>query len=117
MPCKPIVRRRIGFPALSYKWDYCQTRTVVESSKYFDPIEPALPEDEQAARAKRQQHAEWGLAVSRLGGVNIEPEMLHQLQCYINGELSLEELTRVDHPPGRPSQVYQVVAQREKFAG
>lgn len=85
-------------------------------SKYFEAISSDLPEVEQAARAKRQRHAEWGVAVSRLGGTEVEPELLQELQRYINGELSLEELVRQDYPPGRLTQVYQVVARREQFA-
>ncbi len=76
------------------------------SSKHFAPIDPDLPEAEQVARTKRQQHAEWGVAVSRLGGLDIEPELLQELQRYIDGELSLEELVQLDYPPGVPTQVY-----------
>lgn len=118
MPCKLICKYRQLFPFNPVQGGICLTRIVVEtSSKYFDPIDPDLPEAEQAARAKRQHHAEWGVAVSRLGGIDVAPDLVRELQRYINGELSLEELARLDHPPGLPTQVYQVVARREQFAG
>jgi hypothetical protein len=90
---------------------------VENESKYFTPIDDNLPDDEQDACAKRQHHAEWGVAVSRLGGLAIEPEVVQELQRYINGEVSLEELSRPDYPPGQSSQVFQVVARRAHFAG
>ena len=76
-----------------------------------------MPEAARAARAKRQQHAEWGVAVCRLGDTEVAPELLAKLQRYINGELSLEELVRLDLPAGLSTLVYQVVAQREQYAG
>lgn len=86
-------------------------------SPYFKPLEAALPEEEQAARAKRQRHAEWGLAVARLGGTQTAPELLAELQRYIDGEVSLAELAQAGHPPGQPNQVFRDVARRERFAG
>ena len=85
---------------------------AVDQSNFFNVIDPDLPEEEQAARAKWQQHAEWGVGVSRLGGIEPEPELLRDLQRYIDGELSLTALIRVDHPQGPSGQVYQVVARR-----
>lgn len=117
MPYTRIATRYIRFQALSYR-GHCPTKPVVEnSSKYFAPISPDLPEAEQAACAKRQQHAEWGVAVSRLGGIDVEPELLQELQRYINGELSLAELVSQEYPAGQPAQVYRVVARRAQFAG
>lgn len=57
------------------------------------------------------------MGVSRLGGIEPEPEVLRDLQRYIDGELSLADLIRADHPPGPSGQVYQVVARRQAFAG
>ena len=42
---------------------------AVDQNSFFNLIDPDLPEEERAARTKRQQHAEWGVGVSRLGGV------------------------------------------------
>jgi hypothetical protein len=83
-------------------------------SKYFVPIDAALPEAEQQARAKRQRHAEWGVAVAGLGGTNPPPELLAELQRYIDGAVSLAELCRPDQASPRVVKVYEAVAYREK---
>lgn len=88
----------------------------MSNSQYFSPIDTALPEIEQQARAKRQNHAEWGIAIARLGGTIPAAELLHELQRYINGEVSIQELARNGHPPGQLNHVLQNVANREHFA-
>lgn len=90
---------------------------AVPDSSHFPPIDATLPDEEQAARAKRQHCAEWGLAVARLGGTETAPDLLAGLQRYIDGEVSLAELSQAGHPPGQPNQVFQDVARRERFAG
>ena len=63
---------------------------------FFDRIDPALAAPEQEARAKRQRTAEWGLALTRLGGTHADAAQLQELQRYIDGDLSLEEYTRTN---------------------
>ena len=76
---------------------------------YFTPIDPALPEAEQAARAKRQRHAEWGVAVAGLGGTRPTPGLVAELQAYVDGTRTLDELTQAAPPVAR---VFQAVAHR-----
>ena len=83
----------------------------------FQPVDTTLSEEEQAACAKRQRHAEWGLAVARLGDIETGPELLAELQRYINGEVSLAELAQTGYPSGQSNPVYQDVAHRERFVG
>ena len=85
-------------------------------SRYFLPIDPELPEAEQQAHAKRQRHAEWGVAVAGLGGTLPAPELLAELQRYINGEVSLAELCRMGQSSPPIIKVYVAVAYREKVA-
>ena len=86
-------------------------------SKNFAPIDPNLPEADRLARAKRLQHAEWGLAIARLGGTEPTPALLRELQRYIDGEVSLQELSQGSLIASPADQVYQAVAHREEFAG
>lgn len=86
-------------------------------SKNFAPIDHNLPEADRLARAKRQQHAEWGLAIARLGGTEPTPALLRELQRYIDGEVSLQELSQGSLIASPADQVYQAVAHREEFAG
>jgi hypothetical protein len=85
-------------------------------SKYFKAIPPDLPEAEQAARRKRQNHAEWGIAVAALGGTLPGAPILTELQRYIDGELSIEELAGLGQPPRPETKVFEAVVQRERIS-
>jgi hypothetical protein len=89
----------------------------MDRKSYFSEIDPALPPAEQAARAKRQRHAEWGIAIARLGGTEPTPSLLQELQQYIDGEVGLDVLSQESIAAGPAQQVLQAVAQREQFAG
>ncbi|HEX8658058.1 MAG TPA: hypothetical protein VF690_11005 [Hymenobacter sp.] len=65
---------------------------------YFAPIDPGLPEAEQAARAKRQRHAKWGVA--GLAGAFPTPELVVELQAYVDGYRGLAELPQAAPPAG-----------------
>ncbi|WP_400193663.1 antitoxin VbhA family protein [Hymenobacter sp. B81] len=84
-------------------------------SKYFKDLPPGLSEAEGAARRKRQQHAEWGIAVAAMGGTTPSEAALTELQRYIDGELSLEELARLGHPPRPETRVFEATANRERI--
>jgi hypothetical protein len=84
--------------------------------RYFTPISSHLPEAEQQARAKRQRHAEWGLAVARLGGTEPTAALLAELQLYIDGQVSLQTLCQQSPEASPADHVYQAVARREQFA-
>lgn len=89
----------------------------LDRNQLFAVIDGALPPAEQQDRAKRQQHAEWDLAVARLGDLKSTPALMGHLQHYINGERSLPELIQLDHAAGVFTPVYQLVARHEAFAG
>ena len=82
----------------------------------FTPVSPDLPADEQAARHKRQQHAEWGVAASRLGREDITPAILWDLQRYIDGTLSLEALEVLGEPMSPAARVVASTVNRARFA-
>jgi hypothetical protein len=85
-------------------------------SKYFRAIPADLPEDEQAARRKRQHHAEWGIAVAALGGTLPPASILTELQRYIDGDLSIEDLAGLGHPPRTETKAIEAVVQRERIS-
>ncbi|RTQ49144.1 hypothetical protein EJV47_13430 [Hymenobacter gummosus] len=85
-------------------------------SKYFRAIPADLPEDEQAARRKRQNHAEWGIAVAALGGTLPAASILTELQRYIDGELTIEDLAGLGHPPRPETKAFDAVVQRERLS-
>lgn len=86
------------------------------SSKYFKDISADLPEAEQAARHKRQAHAEWGIAVAALGGTIPNAAILTELQRYIDGELTIEELAGLGHPPRPETKAFEAVVHRERLS-
>lgn len=85
-------------------------------SKYFKDIAADLPEAEQAARQKRQNHAEWGIAVAALGGTIPSATILTELQRYIDGEMTIEELAGLGHPPRPETKAFEAVVQRERLS-
>ncbi|MCB2410798.1 hypothetical protein [Hymenobacter lucidus] len=86
-------------------------------STYFKPISSALPEEEVAARLKRQRHAEWGIAVASMGGTGPRPELLHELQRYIDGELTIQQLAQLPYPPDvKASPAIQAILTRERLS-
>ncbi|QNP54290.1 hypothetical protein [Hymenobacter qilianensis] len=82
---------------------------------YFTPIPEELPAAERAARLKRQQHAEWGIAVARLGGTEPGTAILQELQRYIDGQVSLQQLAGQDELPRPSARVLEATLQREEF--
>ncbi|QHJ07681.1 antitoxin VbhA family protein [Hymenobacter busanensis] len=82
--------------------------------KYFEPIPEGLPEADAAARLKRLRHAEWGIAVSRLGGTLPDPKLIAELQRYINGELTIAEVAGIVEPPA--SAAIQAIVTRERLS-
>ncbi|WP_460676271.1 hypothetical protein [Hymenobacter coalescens] len=86
------------------------------SSSYFTPIPADLPENEQAARRKRQNHAEWGIAVASLGGTAPGHAILIELQRYIDGELSIEDLAGLGEPPRPETKAFEAVVHRERLS-
>ncbi|HEX8350389.1 MAG TPA: antitoxin VbhA family protein [Hymenobacter sp.] len=86
------------------------------SSKFFTLIPPDLSPEEQAARRKRQQQAEWGVAVARLGGGEPSAYVLADLQRYIDGELTLAEVAEVTNRPSQLSPAYQALLTRAKLS-
>ncbi len=89
----------------------------MERKSYFSVIDPSLPPAKQAARAKRQRHAEWGIAIAALGGTEPTPALLIELQQYIDGDIGLDKLAQKSIAVGPAQQVLQAVMQREHFAG
>ena len=85
-------------------------------SRYFKDIAADLPEAEQAARQKRQNHAEWGIAVAALGGSTPSATILTDLQRYIDGELTIEELAGLGQPPRPENRAFEAVVQRERIS-
>ncbi|MBC6609243.1 hypothetical protein H8B13_20660 [Hymenobacter sp. BT188] len=83
---------------------------------YFTPISPDLPPAERAARLKRQMHAEWGIAVARLGGTEPCVAIVQELQRYIDGQVTLQELAGQDQLPLPSTRVLQATLQRETFS-
>lgn len=69
------------------------------ASKYFTPFPADLAPAELAQRQKRQRQAEWGVAVAQLGGTMPGSRVMADLQRYIDGELTLEEVSRLTHQP------------------
>ncbi|WP_457084572.1 hypothetical protein [Hymenobacter sp. HD11105] len=86
------------------------------ASSTFTPIPTQLPAAERAARRKRQQHAEWGIAVTRLGGTEPCRAILQELQRYIDGQVSLPELAGQDELPQPSARVLEATRQREEFS-
>ncbi|SHJ81852.1 hypothetical protein SAMN02745146_0252 [Hymenobacter daecheongensis DSM 21074] len=76
----------------------------------FNPLPAGLSEAETAARLKRQRCAEWGVAVAALGGTPPSPEIISELQRYIDGEITLAEFALADEFPA-----YQAVVTRERL--
>ncbi|MFC7671086.1 hypothetical protein ACFQT0_29595 [Hymenobacter humi] len=68
------------------------------------------------ARARRQRHAEWGIAIARLGGTEPTPSLLAEFQAYIDGTGRLDELQQ-ESLRWAPRSVYSAVSHREQFAG
>ncbi|UOQ51697.1 hypothetical protein [Hymenobacter cellulosivorans] len=86
-------------------------------SPYFKPIPADLPETEAAARLKRQRHAEWGIAVASMGGAGPKPELLHELQRYIDGELTIEQIAQLPYSPEvQKSPAIQAILTRERLS-
>jgi|GEM_PF-5948551 len=77
----------------------------------FNPLPEGLSEAETTARLKRQRCAEWGVAVAALGGTPPSPEILSELQRYIDGDITLAEFAFADDFPA-----YQAVVTRERLA-
>ncbi|GAB2470799.1 hypothetical protein GCM10011375_38560 [Hymenobacter qilianensis] len=82
----------------------------------FTPIPDELPAAERAARRKRQRHAEWGIAVARLGGTEPCRAIVQELQRYIDGEVSLQQLAGQDELPRPSARVLEATRQREEFS-
>ncbi|TGE24353.1 hypothetical protein E5K00_03820 [Hymenobacter aquaticus] len=84
---------------------------------YFNPIPTDLPEQEAAARQKRQRHAEWGIAVASMGGTGPKPELLLELQRYIDGELTIQQIAQLPYSSelGK-SAALQAILTRERLS-
>ncbi|GAA4371576.1 antitoxin VbhA family protein [Hymenobacter koreensis] len=82
--------------------------------KYFEPIPDGLPKAEAAARLKRQRHAEWGVAVCRLGGTLPDHKLIAELQRYINGEITIAQVAGVVDPP--MAAAVQAIVTRERLS-
>ncbi|TGE18051.1 hypothetical protein [Hymenobacter elongatus] len=84
---------------------------------YFKPISADLPEQEVAARLKRQRHAEWGIAVASMGGAGPKPELLLELQRYVDGELTIQQIAQLPHLPNdQGSPAIQAILTRERLS-
>ncbi|MCC2548395.1 hypothetical protein LJY25_18255 [Hymenobacter sp. BT175] len=83
-------------------------------TNFFNPIPDDLPPAEAEARRKRQGHAEWGIAVARLGGTLPAPKLLAELQRYIDGELTIAQVAGVVEPPQSPA--IMAIQNREKLS-
>lgn len=86
------------------------------TSKYFTPFPPDLSAEELTARQQRQRQAEWGIAVARLGGGEPSAYVLADLQRYINGELTLDEVAEITNRPNALSPAYQAMVTRAKLS-
>ncbi|MCB2377048.1 hypothetical protein LGH70_05610 [Hymenobacter sp. BT635] len=83
---------------------------------YFKPIPTDLPEQEAVARLKRQRHAEWGIAVASMGGTGPKPALLLELQRYIDGELTIQQIAQLPYPPEvNQSTALQAILTRERL--
>ena len=82
----------------------------------FAPLPPDLPPEEHAARRKRQHQVEWGVAVARLGGTEPSSALLQELQRYIDGQVSLQELAGSSELPRPSARVLEATLQREEFS-
>jgi hypothetical protein len=86
-------------------------------STYFKPIPADLPEPEVAARLKRQRHAEWGIAVASMGGTGPRPELVQELQRYVDGELTIQQIAQLPHPPNEKiSPALEAILTRERLS-
>ena len=85
-------------------------------SKYFNPLPPDLPVEELAARQQRLRQAEWGVAVARLSGGEPSAYVLADLQRYIDGELTLNEVAEITNRPNALSPAYQALVTRAKLS-
>ena len=85
-------------------------------SKYFKPFPPDLSAPELAARQARQRQAEWGVAVAQLGGGAPPAYVLTDLQRYIDGELTLDEVAEITNRPNALSPAYQAMVTRAKLS-
>jgi len=83
---------------------------------YFATLPPDLPVAEITARRRRQRHAEWGVAVARMGGAPLDENIIAGLQAYINGALSIEELARIESEQ-QPSPAYLATLTRHRLSG
>jgi hypothetical protein len=86
------------------------------TSKYFAPFPAGLAPEELAARQKRQRQAEWGVAVAALGGGVPGPAVLADLQRYINGELTLDEVAELTNQRDSLSPAYQALLTRAQLS-
>jgi len=86
------------------------------ASKYFKPFPADLSAEELAARQQRQRQSEWGLAVARLGGGEPSAYVLADLQRYIDGELTLDEVADLTNRPNSLSPAYQALVTRAKLS-
>lgn len=82
----------------------------------FTPICSDLPEAEQEACRKRQRYAEWGVAVARLSKSEVTLDILRDLQRYIDGALSLEELEALGEPASPAARVLVATVSRARFS-
>jgi len=83
---------------------------------YFTALPPDLPADEITARRQRQRYAEWGLSVATMSGTPPAPEVIANLQAYINGEIQIEDLARMGaDDPELPSPAYLATLSRHRL--
>ncbi|TGE28567.1 hypothetical protein [Hymenobacter metallicola] len=84
---------------------------------YFKPIPADLPQPEAAARLKRQRHAEWGIAVASMGGIGPKPELLQELQRYIDGELTIQQIAQLPYSSDvNQSPALEAILTRERLS-
>ena len=77
----------------------------------FEPLPTGLSDADSATRLKRQRCAEWGVAVASMSGTPPNEEIIHELQRYIDGDITLAEFAFADEFPA-----YQSVVTRERLA-
>jgi hypothetical protein len=83
---------------------------------YFSALPSDLPADELAARRQRQRYAEWGLSVATMSGNPPAPAVIENLQAYINGEIQIEDLARMDaDDQALPSPAYLATLSRHRL--
>jgi len=85
------------------------------ASKFFAPFPPHLPPAELARRQARLRQAEWGVAVAQLSGHLPPARVLADLQRYIDGELTLEDVSALSHQP-ELSPAYQAMVTRARLS-